>query len=258
MAENSTKPSLACSKTSDCTNITNSVCSDKNFCDCEDKLPVFISSVQECTRSVPLNFTCEYEEQCAHDEDFSTCDKIKKICTCTTGYEMKSYPDIGVNCVTKAGSSGSSGVDPAMIGVLAGLALMFVIICVVLRLFSKARFRENRSIFNTPNPRLMNASLFKDSKLLSPARGGSRRGSRASMRGPPSRAPSITSVNKDGVGRSPNGSLSKGRRGSTLSTASATGSAAASGPPPSAKTPSPTSEKKQPPEETAVAIEAVD
>ena len=28
-------------------------------------------------------------------------------------------------------------IDPAMIGILAGMALMFVIICVVLRLFSK-------------------------------------------------------------------------------------------------------------------------
>ncbi|KAK3849729.1 hypothetical protein Pcinc_043532, partial [Petrolisthes cinctipes] len=69
-----------------------------------------------------------------------------------------------------------------------------------------ARFRENLSIFNTPNPRLMNASLFKDSKLLSPAR-GDRRGSRASVRAP-SRAPSVTSVNA--ASRSPNGSLAKG------------------------------------------------
>ncbi|KAG7160625.1 hypothetical protein Hamer_G024754 [Homarus americanus] len=72
----------------------------------------------------------------------------------------------------------------------------------------RARFRENRSIFNTPNPRLMNASLFKDSKLLSPAR-GDRRGSRASVR-VPSRAPSVTSVNA--AARSPNGSLAKGIR----------------------------------------------
>lgn len=28
---------------------------------------------------------------------------------------------------------------------------------------SRARFQENRSIFNTPNPRLMNVSLLKES-----------------------------------------------------------------------------------------------
>ena len=31
--------------------------------------------------------------------------------------------------------------------------------------FSRAQFAENRSIFNTPNPRLMNVSLLKDSKF---------------------------------------------------------------------------------------------
>ena len=54
----------------------------------------------------------------------------------------------------------------------------------------RARWRENRTIFNTPNPRLMNVSLLRDSKLL---HGPERRGSRASVRGP-SRQPSIASL----------------------------------------------------------------
>ena len=49
---------------------------------------------------------------------------------------------------------------------MGGLILMFIVMCVVLQLFAKAQFRENRSIFNTPNPRLMNVSLMKDSKLF--------------------------------------------------------------------------------------------
>nr|KAF7438954.1 hypothetical protein H0235_001345 [Vespula pensylvanica] len=81
-------------------------------------------------------------------------------------------------------------VDPAMIGVLVGMALMFIIICVVLRLFSKARWRENRTIFNTPNARLMNVSLLRDNKLLHTQE---RRGSRASVR-VPSRQPSMVSL----------------------------------------------------------------
>ncbi|KAL0271756.1 UNVERIFIED_CONTAM: hypothetical protein PYX00_008752 [Menopon gallinae] len=80
-------------------------------------------------------------------------------------------------------------VDPAMIGILAGMALMFIIICVVLRLFSKARWRENRTIFNTPNPRLMNVSLLQHNKSIHE----SRRGSKGSVRGP-SRAASVTSL----------------------------------------------------------------
>ncbi|KAJ8965352.1 hypothetical protein NQ317_012859 [Molorchus minor] len=78
-------------------------------------------------------------------------------------------------------------VDPTMIGILVAMFLMFITICVVLRLFSKARWRENRTIFNTPNPRLMNASLLKENKHLH-----DRRGSRTS-RGI-SRQPSIVSL----------------------------------------------------------------
>lgn len=34
------------------------------------------------------------------------------------------------------------------------------------KFINRAQFAENRSIFNTPNPRLMNVSLLKDSKLF--------------------------------------------------------------------------------------------
>ncbi|XP_018332095.2 uncharacterized protein LOC108741702 [Agrilus planipennis] len=69
-------------------------------------------------------------------------------------------------------------VAPTMIAILVVMCLMFIILCVVLRLFSRERWRENRTIFNTPNPRLMNVSLLRDSKH------GDRRGSKASAKGP--------------------------------------------------------------------------
>lgn len=53
----------------------------------------------------------------------------------------------------------------------------------------RARWRENRTIFNTPNPRLMNVSLLRENKLLHT----DRRGSRSSARGP-SRQPSMASL----------------------------------------------------------------
>lgn len=50
----------------------------------------------------------------------------------------------------------------------------------IYRLFSRAQFsgRSNRTIFNTPNPRLMNVSLVKESELSSRNRNGSCRKSR--------------------------------------------------------------------------------
>nr|CAI5850724.1 unnamed protein product [Callosobruchus analis] len=89
-----------------------------------------------------------------------------------------------------------------MIGILVAMFLMFITICIVLRLFSKARWRENRTIFNTPNPRLMNASLLKEKHH-------ERRGSKVS-RGP-SRQPSMASLRP----HSPNSQGS--RRGSRAS-----------------------------------------
>jgi len=65
----------------------------------------------------------------------------------------------------------------------------------------RARWRENRTIFNTPNPRLMNVSLLRDNKLL---HGGERRGSRISVR-MPSRQPSMASLRP----HSPNASIGK-------------------------------------------------
>uniref|UniRef100_A0A1B0D846 Uncharacterized protein n=1 Tax=Phlebotomus papatasi TaxID=29031 RepID=A0A1B0D846_PHLPP len=62
-----------------------------------------------------------------------------------------------------------------------------------------ARWRENRTIFNTPNPRLMNVSLLRENKLL---HGQERRGSRMSVR-VPSRQPSMASLRP----HSPNASL---------------------------------------------------
>ena len=50
---------------------------------------------------------------------------------------------------------------------------------VFLLLHCRAQFAENRSIFNTPNPRLMNVSLLKESKLFSSASDRKKRSSSA-------------------------------------------------------------------------------
>lgn len=62
-----------------------------------------------------------------------------------------------------------SYVDPTLFGIMGGLALMFIVMIVVLRLFAKAQFQDNRTIFNTPNARLMNASVMKE-RALPPAK----------------------------------------------------------------------------------------
>ncbi|KFM78596.1 hypothetical protein X975_03643, partial [Stegodyphus mimosarum] len=76
-------------------------------------------------------------------------------------------------------------VDPQMIIIMVVLAVMFVGICVALHLFSRARFRNHRTIFNSPHPRLMHIKLGKKK--------GRRRASHTSLEVPGSRQLSICS-----------------------------------------------------------------
>ncbi|PNF18159.1 hypothetical protein B7P43_G01812 [Cryptotermes secundus] len=149
----------------------------------------FFTSGADAKRAASINESCFFNEQCEMSHYQTECREGHCVCR----FEMTPFTkkDGTIECSVKnEATEPPKYIDPAMIGVLVGMALMFIILCVVLRLFSKARWRENRTIFNTPNPRLMNVSLLRDSKLL---HGPERRGSRASVRGP-SRQPSIASL----------------------------------------------------------------
>ncbi|KAG8273469.1 hypothetical protein J6590_019177 [Homalodisca vitripennis] len=78
-------------------------------------------------------------------------------------------------------------------------------------MFCRARWRENRTIFNTPNPRLMNVSLLQHNKHPS----DQRRGSRGSVRAP-SRQPSMASLRPTSPNASQGSRISRcGSRGSS-------------------------------------------
>ncbi|XP_068631235.1 uncharacterized protein jus [Battus philenor] len=157
-----------------------SICDGEN-CRCDPSMPVS-NDFDKCAKAAGINETCMFNQQCEAAVIKTTCRNERCVCM----YEMVPEVTVGGAIICKSQKQveeSTQTLDPAMIGVLVGMALMFVIICVVLRLFSRARWRENRTIFNTPNPRLMNVSLLRDSKLL---HSQDRRGSRVSMR-PPSR-----------------------------------------------------------------------
>ncbi|CAH0605621.1 unnamed protein product [Chrysodeixis includens] len=170
-----------CSTVADC-HFQDAVCDDvQKTCQCHPDVP--ISDYKDrCGKPASINETCMFNEQC-EDVYFKT-ECRNERCACKFEMVPEVTVDGAVICTSvKPVEESTKTLDPAMIGVLVGMALMFVIICVVLRLFSRARWRENRTIFNTPNPRLMNVSLLRDSKLL---HSQDRRGSRVSVR-PPSR-----------------------------------------------------------------------
>jgi hypothetical protein len=178
-----------CEKNTDC-GFDGAVCAGekKSTCQCLQELPAS-NHLDKCGKPAAINESCFFNEQCEMSNYMSECREGHCVCR----FEMTPFTkkDGSIECSVKNEPTGpTTYTDPAMIGVLVGMALMFIILCVVLRLFSKARWRENRTIFNTPNPRLMNVSLLRESKLL---HGAERRGSRASVRGP-SRQPSIASL----------------------------------------------------------------
>ncbi|XP_021693727.1 uncharacterized protein LOC5575947 isoform X2 [Aedes aegypti] len=203
-----------CESTTDC-GFAGSVCdSGTRTCQCTSDLPA-TNHLDKCGKKAQVNESCFFTEQCEQMTEQTECRDGRCICR----FEMNPIfkPDGTVECRATMNKpiEPEKYIDPAMIGVLVAMAVMFIIICVVLRLFSKARWRENRTIFNTPNPRLMNVSLLRDNKLL---HGQERRGSRMSVR-LPSRQPSMASLRP----HSPNASIAGSRRGSRgSSNASAT------------------------------------
>lgn len=203
-----------CESTTEC-GFAGSVCdSSLRTCQCTSDLPA-TNHIDKCGKKAQVNESCFFTEQCEQMTEQTECRDGRCICR----FEMNPIfkPDGTVECRATMNRpiEPERYIDPTMIGVLVAMAVMFIIICVVLRLFSKARWRDNRTIFNTPNPRLMNVSLLRDNKLL---HGQERRGSRMSVR-LPSRQPSMASLRP----HSPNASIAGSRRGSRgSSNASAT------------------------------------
>ncbi|CAB0009586.1 unnamed protein product, partial [Nesidiocoris tenuis] len=168
---------------------------------------------------VDINGTCFFNEQCENRVLQTECRDGR--CSCRFEMSPIFIPKHNkVECIAHyEPPEPETYVDPAMIMVLVGMALMFIIICVVLRLFAKARWRENRSIFNTPNPRLMNVSLLRETKPP-----GERRGSKGSNNRVPSRQPSMTSLRPQSPAAQSQGSRisSRGSRSSSGSVKSPT------------------------------------
>ncbi|XP_043527754.1 uncharacterized protein LOC122538066 isoform X4 [Frieseomelitta varia] len=186
----------------------------KSKCTCREEFEA-TNHIDKCGHPVNVNESCFFHEQCEARVSQTECRDGR--CICIFEKIPVTQPDGAIVCVAEQKEEPNlQYIDPTMIGVLVGMALMFIIICVVLRLFSKARWRENRTIFNTPNARLMNVSLLRENKLLHPQE---RRGSRASVR-VPSRQPSMASLRA----HSPNasqGSRTGSRRGSRGSSGNA-------------------------------------
>ncbi|KAK7584305.1 hypothetical protein V9T40_005268 [Parthenolecanium corni] len=174
-----------CESSSDCA-FRSSICDpNKRNCQC---LPGLVATdhIDKCGEVKKVNEDCFFNEQCEQMLFDTIC--VDGRCSCRAERVPVINTDGSIKCIVPSPPPSDLGTDPTMIIVLTVMCLMFIIICVVLHLFSKARWRENRTIFNTPNPRLMNVSLLREKKI---ERRSSREGS---TKGFPSREPSMASL----------------------------------------------------------------
>ncbi|XP_026682980.1 uncharacterized protein LOC103514133 [Diaphorina citri] len=180
-----------CVETKEC-GVENSFCDEgSKQCQCLPEFSV-TNHYDKCGTVAEVGADCFFNEQCEAVLVPTECRDRK--CTCKYELEAVKQPDGTFICKTPYVPTEETYVDPAMILVLVVMALMFIIICVVLHLFSKARWRENRTIFNTPNPRLMNVSLLNKvdkPKHTTPTTPGAPE--RRNSKGSPSRQPSCAS-----------------------------------------------------------------
>jgi len=149
---------LNCTDSTDC-NADCTNCEDHcGACVCGD-----IEGNAKCNSGVSLNEHCVTHADCLAAQKYSECNTLLNICKCRPGFKPFLEPHgKPTECRAHEQKEDTGEVDMAVIGILLGFAAMFIVICIVFQMFAKERFRDNRSIFNTPNPRLMNASFAKN------------------------------------------------------------------------------------------------
>jgi len=159
---------IGCRRPEDCSDVDGTYCdADLGFCLCKPDYPV--TDTNHCYKESKYDEFCQLDIQCQRRDKNTKCTRTYNLCECQPQYVAQSFNNGQFWCVRPTGNqSQDSGIgsffDPTLFIILGAMALMFIVMCVVLQLFAKAQFAENRSIFNTPNPRLMNVTLLKETK----------------------------------------------------------------------------------------------
>ncbi|XP_022247692.1 multiple epidermal growth factor-like domains protein 11 isoform X1 [Limulus polyphemus] len=162
---------ISCDTAKDCGDIRVVFCDNKTGkCGCQDFNSI-LSGEGHCLKGKQLGQTCTTVEQCQFHNGHAHC--VNGVCVCQEGFFH--VQDInGTTCLEgsfmdtedKMGVTEEPGskVQTKMIPIVVALGIMFVGICVAMHLFSKARFRNQRTIFNSPHPRLMHIRVSRNQK----------------------------------------------------------------------------------------------
>ncbi|XP_053667781.1 uncharacterized protein LOC128718133 [Anopheles marshallii] len=125
-----------CESTTEC-GFAGSFCDPKKHtCQCTVDLPA-TNHIDKCGKKRQVNETCFFSEQCEAMTEQTECRDGRCICLFEMNAFFKSDGSVECRAPINKPIEPEKYIDPAMIGVLVAMAVMFIIICVVLRLFSK-------------------------------------------------------------------------------------------------------------------------
>ncbi|XP_017783614.1 PREDICTED: uncharacterized protein LOC108567574 [Nicrophorus vespilloides] len=123
-----------CNATEEC-DFSGSVCDKLHGCTCNEDNPIS-NHLDKCGKSAKVNETCTFNEQCESETLQTEC--RDGTCVCMFEQQAITKSDGTHECISvKNEVTPERYVDPAMIGILVAMFLMFITICVVLRLFSR-------------------------------------------------------------------------------------------------------------------------
>ncbi|XP_076322789.1 uncharacterized protein LOC143231893 isoform X3 [Tachypleus tridentatus] len=116
-----------------------------NRCECQKEYPINVNN-KDCAKAARLWERCEYNISCTFYDEHAVCNEDGE-CRCDEGF--RSHKDAGQEiCIPDEGRGILDNSDiTTVIMVVAGLMIGIALFCLVLRLFSRARFGRGRERF---------------------------------------------------------------------------------------------------------------
>ncbi|XP_076304985.1 uncharacterized protein LOC143222399 [Tachypleus tridentatus] len=116
-----------------------------NRCECKQEYPVNVNN-KDCVKAVKLWKSCKYSESCTFYDENAICNEDGE-CRCEEGFRNH-IVDGGELCIHDRTSGLLENSDViTVIMVVSGVMIGTALFCLVLRLFSRARFGRNRARF---------------------------------------------------------------------------------------------------------------
>ncbi|KAL7642576.1 UNVERIFIED_CONTAM: hypothetical protein RMT77_007137 [Armadillidium vulgare] len=151
---NNSKPGLGESCDDLCIPPERIVC--KNLtCVCNPTFPVHIKRTKTCLKASLLGTDCEEDLQCQFYDQNSICKKFSRDimeCSCVEDYIMREIEGLKPAKVCFPGPSITQKDIPTFLGFGLGLSMLSALICLVLRIFARARFARPRRYANAAIP----------------------------------------------------------------------------------------------------------